>query len=142
MVDKTIYYKGGYKYQLHQSYTVYINIKPSRNIVSPKGFIALDTNGCLIIHQGYCWDGPSGPTIDTPDFMRPSLVHDALYQLMRENSLPRSRRKEVDLLLRQMCLEDGMSKIRAWWVYSAVRVGAERSSTHHGIRPIITAPAR
>ncbi len=30
---------------------------------------------------------PNGPTIETKTFMRASLVHDALYQLMREEHL-------------------------------------------------------
>ena len=39
----------------------------------------------LYISKGYSWDGPSGPAIDTPDWIKASLVHDALYQLIREN---------------------------------------------------------
>ena len=47
----------------------------------------LNTKGHLIIKRSYAWDGPSGPTIDTKNFMRGSLVHDALYQLMRHEHL-------------------------------------------------------
>ena len=139
-MDNYIEYKEGYKYQLYNTYVVYINVKPASNIISTGGYIGLGNSGRLVIKKGYCWDGPSGPTIDTPDFMRGSLVHDALYQLMREGSLKRSRRKEVDLLLRKHCKEDGMSSIRAWWVYSALRLFAHKSSTPTNIRQIQRAP--
>ena len=45
--------------------------------------------------------GASGPTLDTDDTMElDSLVHDALYQLMREGCLPQSARKAADKLMR------------------------------------------
>jgi hypothetical protein len=81
-------------------------------------------NGFLHIKAGYCWDGPSGPTIDTENFMRGSLIHDALYQLMREGKISLSYRRRADELLREICLKDGMSRLRAWWVYWGVRLFA------------------
>ena len=115
-----ISYKGGYKYQLRESYTVLISIKPPMPILTQ--YIDLYTDGRLVIKEGYAWDGPSGPTIDTQTFMRGSLVHDALYQLMREDYLsPITYRKEADKILKKLCLEDGMWSIRAWWVYWGVR---------------------
>lgn len=65
-------------------------------------------------------DGPSGPTIDTKEFMRGAFVHDALYQLIREGHLLMRDRKQADKILRRMCIEDGMSRFRAWYVYEAV----------------------
>ena len=68
--------------------------------------------------------GPQGPTIDSPSFMRGSLVHDALYQLMRAEKLDGEiYRKPADRLLQQMCIHDGMSSFRAWIVYRALRFG-------------------
>jgi hypothetical protein len=114
-----ITYKSGYKYQIKESYSVTIPIKPAENIASE--FISLTTAGKLSIKSGYAWDGPSGPTIDTLNFMRGSLVHDALYQLLRERHLDMEiHRKDADRLLQQICKEDGMSSIRAWWVYQGV----------------------
>ena len=75
----------------------------------------------LQVHDRYAWDGPSGPTIDTKTFMRGSLFHDALCQLIGEGLLDKKYRKYADQLLRQHCLEDGMSKFRAWYVYMCVR---------------------
>ena len=91
--------------------------------------------------KGYAWDGPSGPTIDTRNFMRGSLVHDALYQLMREEHLDKETyRKPADQLLRDMCREDGMWSIRAWWVYLAVRWWADPAADPANKKPIIKAP--
>ena len=118
---RKIKYKKGYKYQLSKDVEVYIPITPRPGIYA--GYISLGPAGNLVISQGYAWDGPSGPTLDTKSFMRGSLVHDALYQLMRDGHLPKSHRKEVDLLLREHCREDGMNSIRAWWVYQGVRLG-------------------
>lgn len=134
-----IRYKGGYKYQLIESYTTVIPIRPADGIARIDGFIHLDENGLLIIREGYAWDGPSGPTIDTKNFMRGSLVHDALYQLMSDGQLdPETCREPADSLLRAICREDGMSWIRAWWVYQGVRIGG--ASAARSPKEIFTAP--
>ena len=112
---KCITYNGGYKYQLKETYTIAIDIKPRTSIDTE--YIDLDTEGNITIREGYAWDGPSGPTIDTLTFMRGSLVHDALYQLMRENHLNHSEyRGPADRVLQKICKEDGMWSLRAWWV--------------------------
>lgn len=70
--------------------------------------------------------------------MRGSLVHDALYQLMREGILDHKKDREAaDELLREICKEDGMSSIRAWWVYQGVRKGGEPSVDPKNKKPII-----
>lgn len=118
------------KYNLHKDETFNIECKPYGITIKDgalKGnkFMSFDQNGNLTIKQGYSWDGPSGPTIDTKNFMRGSLVHDALYQLMREQVIPQSKRLPADKLLRDICKKDGMWKIRAWWVYWGVRIAAK-----------------
>ena len=134
-----IAYKSGYKYQLNRSFTLLIRIKPPRAIVTE--FVSLDRSGLLFLKAGYAWDGPSGPTIDTPDFMRGSLVHDALYQLMRERHLDRDAyRGPADELLREHCREDGMSRVRAWLVYEAVRRFADPAADPASDRPLTFAP--
>lgn len=136
-----ISYKKGYKYQVVEEYTTQIPIKPDSDIVSPSGFIQLTAEGKLTINKGYAWDGPSGPTIDTLNFMRGSLVHDALYQLMREKSLDKEVcREPADRLLQTMCMKDGMSSIRAWWVYQGVRIGGDPAADPDNVRPITIAP--
>ncbi len=132
-------YKKGYKYQLVEIYSTKINVKPSEDIATD--YIELTTKGNLIIKKGYAWDGPSGPTIDTLNFMRGSLVHDALYQLMREGHLNRYEyRERVDRLLQDMCKKDDMSALRAWWVYYGVRLGGGPAADPSNKKPIIKAP--
>jgi len=108
-------YKGGFKYQLDEEYKQDIGIVRPTAIITE--YLNLYCNGVLTIKRGYCWDGPSGPTIDTKNFMRGSLVHDALYQLIRMGKLEFLWRNHADKLLRSMCRKDGMSAIRAWYVY-------------------------
>jgi hypothetical protein len=119
-MPKKIRYRDGYKYQLSAGHSEQVSIIPREHIVVTD-FIVLSMDGVLIINKGYAWDGPSGPTIDTKNFMRGSLVHDALYQLMREGLISERWREQADKELQRICIEDGMWKIRAWWVYLAVR---------------------
>jgi hypothetical protein len=134
-----IAYKSGYKYQLKESYSVQIDIRPDAAIDAE--YLALTTEGVLTVKKGYAWDGPSGPTVDTLNFMRGSLVHDALYQLMRERLLDGIRyRKTADRLLQAMCREDGMSALRAWGVYQGVRFGGGYSADPASNKPLTRAP--
>lgn len=134
-----IKYSSGYKYQLKELYKIRTGITLPQ-MVSNGAFLELSRNGWLRISYGYSWDGPSGPTIDTKTFMRGSLVHDALYQLMREGFLPQKYRKEADELLRKICLEDGMSKIRAWYVYESVQMFAGKYASAGNTTEILSAP--
>jgi hypothetical protein len=136
---KCIAYKGGYKYQLKQNCAVAIEIKPEEPISTE--YLGLDTQGMLTIKRGYAWDGPSGPTCDTLTFMRGSLVHDALYQLMRERHLDHDAYRETaDRILQRICEEDGMWPLRAWWIYQAVRLFADPAADPADKRPVIRAP--
>lgn len=123
-----IRYIAGYKYQLHETYSIKLPFSvPEIGIIDHSFLNIID--GALTIMQGYAWDGPSGPTIDTNDFMRGSLVHDALYQLMREGLLDQSFRQLADALLHSLCIEDGMSKFRAAYVYNAVHEFGAKNAT-------------
>jgi hypothetical protein len=125
-----------YKYQLVKPYRLKIGIMDF-NIDTR--FIKLNPEGELEIANFYAWDGPSGPTIDTADFMRGSLVHDALYQLIRLEEIPYDYKEYADLMLKKICLEDGMSNFRASYVYQAVRLfggasarpGSEKPDVHY-----------
>lgn len=136
---KCIAYNDGYKYQLKETYTVALAIRPVAPIDTK--YIDLDSEGNMTIHEGYAWDGPSGPTIDTLTFMRGSLVHDALYQLMRDEYLDRNAYREVaDRILQAICKEDGMWALRAWWAYHAVRLFADPAADPASKRPHVRAP--
>ncbi len=108
----------GYKYELIEDVTVASIAAVGK---SPPYITFLGST--MTVNAGYAWDGPSGPGIDTPNFMCGSLIHDAYYQLMREGHLNAKKwRKYADEELRRICIEDGMSKFRAWYVYRAVRI--------------------
>ena len=135
-----IHYRSGYKYQLKKTVTVSTKIRPDEEKVIGR-FVKLGADGLLEINDGYAWDGPSGPTIDTKNFMRGSLVHDALYQLMREGELDKAKwRKAADEELARICREDGMTRLRAWWVLEAVRWFADSAASPGGNDPVSTAP--
>jgi hypothetical protein len=134
-----IAYKSGYKYQLKKDYVTAIGINPPAPIVTK--YIELAADGTLTIRDGYAWDGPSGPTIDTLDFMRGSLVHDAFYQLIREGHLDKAKYRDVaDRLLQKMCKQDGMFALRAWWVYQAVHRFGDPAADPANDKPLTHAP--
>jgi len=121
-------YKKGYKYQIAEDYRYKLPRSLCKDLVphTPQDYLSIETKGddCwLVIHKGYASDGPSGPTFDTKTFMRGAFVHDALYQMIRHGCFidDKVARKYADKILRDICLEDGMWKVRAWWVYRSLR---------------------
>jgi len=121
-----------YKFELSEGYIIQTELKPSQDIFEPNEespLIVLSKNGLLCIAPGYAWDGASGFfTVQTKNFLRGSLVHDALYQLMRQKKLRVDNREYADKLLKEIVQEDGMSNFRAWYVYQAVRKFGESSA--------------
>ena len=117
-----IKYRSGYKYHLIEDAYFYLpSLFPDLSIKTE--FISVNER-VMRIKAGYAWDGPSGPTLDTKDAMRASLVHDAGYQLMREGFIDRAYKKDFDRLLHDIGIEDGMNSIRAWiWEKAVNRYG-------------------
>jgi len=136
-----ITYQGGFKYQLTEDYEIETGIK---GYSARTPYLSLYSTGRLIINQGYAWDGPSGPAIDTKNFMRGSLVHDALYQLMRMGKMGRKmgkrNREQADRLLQTMCIEDGMWRVRAFWIYKSLRWFGGPAASKSAKRDSLTAP--
>ena len=130
-----------YKYQLLETYEVSTGIYPVGPAIVTD-YIELSREGVLKIRFGYCWDGPSGPAIDTKNFMRGSLVHDALYQLIRMGFLPKDKKTPADRALVRICKEDGMSSLRAGWVFATVQAfGGLSTMPRKQDRPVaMTAP--
>lgn len=136
---RNIRYRADYKYQLAENYEMSIPIRPGADILTP--FIKLRTNGMLTVTNGYAWDGPSGPVIDTRENLRASLVHDALYQLMRERLLSgHTHRKTADEIFRDICKADGVSAFRANIYYRALRNFGLAASQPQNKRVIMSAP--
>lgn len=134
-----LYYRPGYEYQSSRNYSHAVPWYDGPTVRCP--FVTLYP-GLLVVHAGYAWDGPSGPTFDTRSFMRGAFVHDALYQLIREGELAPAYRLQADRELWACCRADGMWLVRAAWVYAGVRwfagFAARRGSD--GDHPELTAP--
>ena len=133
-----IAYKGGYKYQLQEDYKGPTLVFPE--VLLSHDFISLTPDGTITIKAGYAWDGPSGPTVDTRNFMRGALVHDALYQLIREEFLHKSSRLMADKTLFWYCRNDGMSRIRRTYIYYGVRWFAGFAASPSDEKPTKYAP--
>jgi len=129
-MERIYYYEGNYKYQLGIEYRLQLPFKPPANILQKylhlnvirERLFTFSADGLLTIRVGYAWDGASGPTFDTPDSMRGSLVHDVGYQMIGEGLLPMSYRVLFDQIFLSILLEDGMVDYRAHAWYKAVRV--------------------
>jgi hypothetical protein len=102
---KQVKYIKGIKYQLRDDLVTKTGIIGYDIDIK---FIKLTLVGILTLRHGYVSDGPSGPTIDTKDFMRGAFVHDGLYELIRRELLPIAERSAADKLLKDICIEDGM----------------------------------
>jgi len=135
-----IKYCAGYKFQLVEDYSVDVGFKPLVG-VSVGDWVSLSDQGILTVKNGYAWDGASGPIEQSPDVMRGSLVHDCLYQLMRAGMLDQSYREQADMVLKRICIEDGMSHWYAQAIFDAVReFGAPSAAVGAQPYPVLTAP--
>jgi hypothetical protein len=137
-----IVYRAGYKYQLVIDY---LHQLPQEFVMKfpeiETDFLWLGESGELIVRKNYAWDGPSGPTIDTKNFMRGSLVHDALYQLIRLGRLDKNTyRILADRELYRISRADGMGWPRACMVYYAVRVFGNSAARLSGEAKVLSAP--
>ena len=82
----------------------------------------------LIVNAPYCWDGASGPTIDSASVMASSLFHDCAYQAMRLRYLPQAFREIADEDFRSLLESEGMGWLRRGYYYRGVRIGGRRSA--------------
>jgi hypothetical protein len=134
-----IKYRSEYKHQLAFAYAMTIPIRPKEDIVTD--YIELAADGSLTVAKGYAWDGPSGPVKDTEENLRASLVHDALYQLMRQEALSsRTHRKTADQLFKDMCKADGVSSFWASAWYKGLRKFGKPASMPQNKKKIHRAP--
>jgi len=97
-------------------------------------FFTLTHDGIMTIKSGYRWDGPSGPTVDTPSFMRSSAAHDVCFQILREGLVPDSTREgfliSANRDLRDISRKDGMLKCRS----SIVKFSVDKFGRKHTLK--------
>lgn len=131
-------YRSGFKYQLAER-EVFRTVVVPAEIVQTR-FITLLPWGVLTIEPGYAWDGASGPTWDTASSMRPSLYHDAMYQLIRVGYLSQSQRTLVDEEFGRFLKEDGMwGWRRKLWVRELKKFGNPAADPKN-IKKVLIAP--
>lgn len=130
-------YRAGYKYVVEDPFECSVGIT-GHNVMTP--YIILNPKGELTIASGYAWDGASGPALNTVNFRIPSLVHDALYQLIAEGLLPFSCRGAADDILITLCKKGKMWAIRRWWVKLSVNTFGARALENRN--PVLFAPEK
>lgn len=128
-------YRSGYRYQLDSGYEQPV---PELLAYQARMHYATLEAGTLSIAAAYAWDGMSGPVLTTRWNIRASLIHDALYQLIRETALPPECRPIADVIFRRILIEDGVLPPIAWLYYSAVRLWGDASQHSAKQRYIIT----
>jgi hypothetical protein len=135
-------YRKGDAYQLAENEVFETGMQIGKRIKAQ--FAHMNEKGKLTVLSGWAWDGPSGPTKVIvkilekipfigkwlaqkflKSFLRGSCGHDVLYYFLRNGWLEPHWRFEIDLYLKQCCLEDNMLEIRAAWVYKGVKDFAE-----------------
>lgn len=133
-----IKYREGYKYQLAETYSI---STPVYGYQILDEFYVLQPNGYLIIKAGYAWDGASGPTFDTKDSMRASLIHDVFCQAQRAGQINHKYWSHIiNDFFEQMCIADGMSGLRAGVWHAAVEF-ANAGNPEQGVsNPVQEAP--
>ncbi len=110
------------KYRTLRDYSIETEFRPDEVLSGKFGQVLLAPRGLLAISSGHVWDGASGPTWDSASTMRASLVHDALYQLMREQNLDANAdRAQADRLLWRIMWNDLSPRWARWrvlrWVH-------------------------
>jgi hypothetical protein len=122
-----VVYKKGYKYQLKQLFMFQTGITGSAS--GSNYWCGLSANGVLTANDGYAWDGVTS-AFDTKASLRASLVHDVLYQLIREGKLPSSMKKDADEEFYRICVQDGVWSVRAKYMWLAVRLFGKFALKH------------
>lgn len=94
-------------------------------------------DGVLKVKENYAWDGASGPVFNTKNSLVGTMVHDCLCQLMRLNILPVEYREAADKEFHNLLKQYGMSRVRAFIWYLAVRAFGKKSATERDARDFI-----
>jgi len=119
-----LHYRDGYKAVVaKEQWRCESPIRPDEDIHGR--FYSIMIDGTIIAEIGYAWDFATG-AFNTDTIKRASLAHDIPCQAIAEGKLDPKWQPVADKLLKGICLRDGMWKVRAWWVYRAVRAYQKR----------------
>jgi len=92
------YSKVNYKYYLEETVSVQTSLRPEQSAIIP-GYIFLGVDGKIIIYSRYAWDGATGG-VNFKGNRLAVLVHDAIYQLIREGLIDARIKEFADRDLR------------------------------------------
>lgn len=113
------YSKVQYKYYLEEAVSVQTSLRPVQSAIVP-GYIFLGVDGKMIIYSRYAWDGATGG-VNFKGNRLAVLVHDAIYQLIREGLIDDVNVKaQSDKGLRDMMIAEGSWKWIANFFYFCV----------------------
>ena len=91
--------------------------------------------------KGFDWDGASGPAIDTPELLLPSLVHDAFYMFIRQcviSGREKLWRKFADEVYKGLCKRCGVPLLRRWIQFIALRLFGKKAALPRSKRQLYT----
>lgn len=138
LISNPVFYSKGYKYQLRKDFITKLAYFNRLRDIKTDYCTLID--GELHVFVKYAWDGASGPTIDTVNTIRGSLVHDVLYQLIRDGHLPFVYWEKADDELYRFLAKDGMSSVRVGaWEWGLDFADGEYAKDEHK-KPILIAP--
>lgn len=121
-----------YKYQLRETFTGITRI-PGLAVTE---YIVLENN-ILTLKNGYAWNGVSYMP-DTKPLIIASLIHDAIYQLIRLKMVSYDYRKVADKHFRETAIASGMNKGLANTLYRGLRMfGARAAQPGRNLNPSI-----
>jgi len=109
-------YSKGFKFQLRKSESCQTPLR-GYNINTDE--YSLTPDGKLTGKTSFAWDGCSG-SWDTDSNKRGGLFHDIGCLMVARGELPVECMGAINTLFHKLLLEDGMTRIRAWWHYKAV----------------------
>lgn len=133
--------KKGYKWQIPENHIQVLSDRWKDVGVIRRDWYEIDGPGRrLVLFKGYAFNGASGIP-DDRKVVRGAGVHDALYQEMRLGGLDHNvYRNPADLELKDICINAGMWKARAYTIYLGVRVLANFAIDPSQESPMLEVP--
>ena len=100
------------------------NLRLDREVAGKWIRVELFANGLLLVYPETAWDFGTG-AIDTPDVVRASLPHDMFCHMTNLGMIPWHHRATADRYYRDLLLQYGCPKARAWWQWAVIRANSK-----------------
>lgn len=144
-VDNIVTYRSGYEHVTDGMRVYQTSIYPPEPIECY--FATLGTDGRLFIKERYAYDGPTGIPVWLVKrwmkwLMRPSLIHDVLCQMMRDEVLPIEYHGQANIEFKLACHQDTKFKWLGNSAYYMVEKFGKKAAHPSSKRPLLTAPTK